>query len=181
MATLTSQTVLTIADASAVTVSTDLIVQPENTGTLALRELTYPLNVFAPIVYDNNPDSWTNFDSSPMTTRPTVSRTPTIEGNRLTGWFGYDRDKTIVETWRGSDSEASMSLTFFRQLYAYFSNPPSDAFIQWSPKDRTTEVYNIMINSLTAGGQDVQFNFIAALNNCMLGDVVLTFTIVSQV
>lgn len=181
MAVLTSQTTVTIADAAAVTTELDVVVQPENTGSLALRELSYPDNLLAPIIYEQNPAKWTNFDSSPMVKRPTVSRTQTLADNKLTGWFGFARDRTITETWRGSDSEASITLTFLRQLYAYYENPPTVNFIQWSPKDRTVTSYNIVINSLTVDGQEIGFDYIAALQNCMLGDVVLTFTIVGEV
>lgn len=182
MATLTSNTTLTIIDALGVTETQDFIVQPENTGSLACRELSYPGDVLAPLVYEQNPDKWTNFDSSPMVKRPSISRTQTIEDNRLTGWFGYARDRPITETWKGSDTESSLMLPFFRQLYAYFENPPLSGFVIWKPKDRTTTEYNILINSLTAGASpDVTYDFLAARQNCILGDVVFTFTIVSEV
>jgi len=181
MAVLSSQTIVTTADALAVTQSFDFTILPNITGSLSLRELLYPTTTFAPITYQKNPDTWTNFDVAPLTKRPVVVKQATLEDNRITQWIGYDRDADITETWRGSDSEAPMSLTFFRQLYAYYENPPVVGFIQWLPKDRTVNTYNIVIKSLTVGGQDVTYNFIAALQDCLTGDVVMKFEIVSQV
>jgi len=135
----------------------------------------------APLVYEKNPDSWTNFDSEPMVKRPTIAKTATLADNRLTGWFGFTRDRPIIETWKGSDSESSIMLTFLRGLYAYYENPPSTGYITWAPKDRTADVYNIVINSVTLGGTDIKFDYLAALQNCGLGDLTFTFTIVSKV
>ena len=181
MATLISQTIVTVADALAVEETVDITILANVTGSLALRCLTYPTTAFAPITYQQNPDTWTNFDTSPLTKRPVVAKQPTLQDNRITQWSGYDRDADVTESWRGSDSESPMTVTFFRQLYAYYQNPPASGFIQWAPKDRTSNVYNIVIKSMTVGGADVLFNFIAARNDCLTGDVEIVYEIVSQV
>jgi hypothetical protein len=54
-------------------------------------------------------------------------------------------------------------------------------FIVWQPKDRTTITYNIIIESLSAGGADIAYDYIATLNLYMLGEVRLKFKILSEV
>jgi len=183
MAIISQQTTVSIGDASAVVVTADLTLQAGITGTLALRTLTYPdATILAPFTYTQNPTDWTNFDTAPMVKRPQVGVLRTLEDTKLTGWQGFAKDSSVTETWRGSDSEASMELDFLRQLYAYFENPPVSGFIQWAPVDRTSAVYNILIEKLSVGGENIiRFNFIAARQLFMLGDVVFQFRIVSQV
>lgn len=181
MAIITSQTSIIIDDALSVTTSIDFILQPESNGTLALRELRYPNNLLPPIVYSTNPDQWTNFDTSPMVKRPKIAVQQTIQDNRVIGWKGFDRDSPITEIWKGSDSVSPMFLSFFRQLHAYYENPPSTSFITWHPKDRTANSYNILIESLTVGGNEIQLDFIAAINGLLTQDVRLVFRIVSKV
>jgi len=178
---ITSETLVTIGDASAATVSTDLVLQPSSFGTGALRKLVYPDGTLAPIVYEKNPDDWTNFDVSPMVKRPRIGVLQTLEGNKLTGWQGYARDASITETWKGSETEAPITVDFLRELYAYFENPPLVNFIQWYPRDRTETGYNIMIESLTVGGGDIRMNYVAAIAGYVVGDVNLRFKIVSEV
>ncbi len=180
---ISTQTTVTIGDAAAVVVTQDLTLQAGVTGTLALRQLIYPdATVLAPLTYTQNPTDWTNFDTAPMVKRPQVGVLRTLEDTKLTGWQGFSKDISIVETWKGSDSEASVDLDFLRQLYAYFENPPISGFIQWLPLDRTATVYNILIEKLSVGGDNlIRFNFIAARQLCVLGDVVFQFRIVSQV
>lgn len=181
MALITSSTSITVLDALDIITSVDFVLQPENSGENALRELHYPNNDLAPIIYTKNPDLYSNFDTSPLVKRPRVSVLPTLEDNRLTGWQGYTRDTPVTETWSGSDSVASMPIGFFRQLYSYFENPPIGSFITWSPKDRTNTVYNIVIESLTVNGAQITFSYVPAKLGWVTGDVVMVFRIVSEV
>ena len=181
MAIISTQTTVTIGDATAIVTTSDLVLQPTIVGTLAARGLTHPQGTLGPLIYTKNPDEWTNFDVSPMVKRPSVASLRTLTDTRLTAWGGFDRDASVTEIWRGSETEASMEIDFFRQLYAYFENPPTVGFIQWSPADRTVNVYNILIERLTAGGSEIKMNFIALRQNYILGDIVFKFRIVSQV
>jgi hypothetical protein len=182
MAIITSTTTVTIGDAAPVTTTLDFTLGASTTGTGALRRLVYPdATALAPIVYTKNPDDWTNFDVTPLVKRPRIGVLKTLEDNKITGWQGYARDSSITETWRGSDSVASITLDFLRQLYAYYETPPLTSFIQWEPRDRTASIYNIVIESLTVGGQDIHMNYIAANAGYVTGDVVLRFRIVSEV
>lgn len=181
MATITSQNIITITDALAVTTTTDITLLAANSGSNARRELHYPSDTLPPIVYDKNPDTWTNFDTSPLVKRPSVAVQPTIQGNRLVAWKGFDRDRPVVETWQGSSSESPMTLSFFRELASYYLNPPTADYIQWKPKDRTVTVYNIIIENLTLGGQDFTFDYVPTRNGYLTGDVQLTFRIIGEV
>ena len=181
MAIISKQTTVSIGNASAVLTTADLVLQASITGTLALRQLTYPTSAFAPIVYMQNPDEWTNFDVSPLVKRPSVGVLRTLEDTKLTGWQGFAKDAPIIEKWRGSGNQASMDLDFFRQLYAYYENPPTTGLITWAPIDRTVNVYNILIERLTVGGSEIRMDYLAARQNCLVGDVEFRFRIVSQV
>lgn len=178
---ITSSTTVTIGNATAVEATVDLVLQAASNGTTALRKLIYPANALAPLIYERNPDDWTNFDITPMVKRPSIGVLQTLEDNKLTGWQGYARDASVQETWRGSDTIAPITVNFLRTLYAYYENPPLSGFIQWYPRDRTASAYNIMIESLTVGGSDIRMNFVAAHAGYMLGDVNLKFRIVSEV
>jgi hypothetical protein len=181
MATISGSTILTIIDAAGVEVASTFTIQPQVTGTLECRCLVYPTSTLAPIVYSHNPTKTINFDTSPVDKRPKVVGLPTLADNRMTGWFGYAKDVSITEVWDGSDSEASMDLGFFRQLVNYYQNPPASGFIVWQPKDRTSTTYNILIESLTAGGSEITYDYIASLNLYMIGEVRLRFRILSEV
>lgn len=179
MATISGSTVLTIGDAAGVEIESTFTVQPQVTGNLQCRCLVYPTATFAPIVYTHNPTKTVNFDTSPVDKRPKVNGLATIMDNRFTVWPGYAKDASITEIWEGT--QLSMDLGFFRQLVNYYQNPPSSGFIVWQPKDRTEVTYNILIESLTAGGSDITYDYIATLNLYMLGDVTLKFRIISEV
>jgi hypothetical protein len=181
MATISGSTILTIADAAGVEVTSSFVIQPQITGNLQCRCLVYPNASLADIKYTHNPTTTMNFDISPVDKRPRVTTLPTITDNRVTTWPGYAKDAPITEIWAGSGSQASMDLGFFRQLVNYYQNPPSSGFIVWQPKDRTTVTYNIVIGSLTAGGSEIAYDYIASLNLYMLGEVRLTFRILSEV
>jgi hypothetical protein len=181
MATISGSTVLTIADAAGVEVTDSFVIQPQITGNLQCRCLVYPNSSLADIKYTHNPTTTVNFDVSPVDKRPVAIGLPTITDNRITAWPGYAKDASIQEIWAGGGSQASMDLGFFRQLVNYYQNPPASGFIVWQPKDRTTVTYNIIIQSLTAGGADIEYDYLATLNLYMLGEVRLTFKILSEV
>lgn len=181
MATISGSTILTIADAAGVEVTDSFVIQPQITGNLQCRCLVYPNTSLADIKYTHNPTTTVNFDVSPVDKRPVAVGLPTITDNRITAWPGYSKDASITEIWSGGGSTASMDLGFFRQLVNYYQNPPASGFIVWQPKDRTTVTYNIIIESLTAGGQEIAYDYLATLNLYMLGEVQLQFKILSEV
>ena len=181
MATISGSTILTIGDAAGVEVTASFVIQPQITGNLQCRCLVYPNSSLALIKYTHNPTTTVNFDVSPVDKRPVAVSLPTITDNRITAWPGYPKDASITEIWVGGGAQASMDLGFFRQLVNYYQNPPASGFIVWQPKDRTTVTYNIIIESLTAGGSDLSYDYIATLNLFMLGEVRFTFKILSEV
>jgi hypothetical protein len=184
MAELTAETDFTIAGPlESYEEVVDLFLMPENAGVNAMRELRYPDNVLPPLVYEDMPDKWENFDSEPLTARPQLKGEMTLTDTKLAQWSGYQKDRPIREIWPGDDSRSLMSAYFFRRLCEYFFNPPSPAqgYITWWPKDRTTKGYKIVIENLQAGGESV-----ATFHNALLragrimGEIVFTFRIVGE-
>lgn len=183
MATLTSETTFTILAAPESFEETeDLYLYPENAGSLALRELHYPGDALPPLFYETNPDVWENFDLTPMTNRPQVRAELTIASAQIVQWPGYLPDRSVKEYWKGSDNRSRMTIDMLRRLYEYFANPPVSGYITWCPKDRTTQAYNIIIESVTAGGQDiVSFDFVALYQGSLVPfEVVFQFRIVGE-
>ena len=156
----------------------------------ALRRLSYPGSTFAPIVYADNPDVYTNFNTGPLDKRPRAFAASTLDDNVLIGWLGRSRDVAIEERWIGSTTMSRMTLPFFMALQDYYQNPPTNGtYIQWAPRDRTTKVYNIVIEALSlsltgsagqAGG-DYEFDYIVTRHGYLAGTVALRFRIVSEV
>lgn len=184
MAELTAQTTFTIAEPPTEYIETaDLILLPENAGVNAFRELRYPGDILPPLVYEQNPDRWENFDTAPLTARPLLKADMTIEDTSLVSWPGYLKDRPVKEVWDGGGGgkRSGMEASFFRRLWEYFANPPAEGFITWNPKDRADKAYNIKIENLTVGGQDtVSFDYVALQAGLIVGEVALTFRIIGE-
>lgn len=189
MAILTSETTFTIQFAEELVEGTDLVLLPENTGTDALRELHFPKSLgdplyLAPIVYEDWPDRWENFDTAPISARPINKAEMTLGGNKIAQWKGYLADKPVREIWRGGDDKSRMTPYFLRRLLEYFINSQYLAvgeFITWYPKDRTTQGYNIVIQDLTVGGAGISLDYYGLKGDMVMQEVVLSFYIVSEV
>ena len=184
MADLTAQTTFEILEPTEVFEETlDLVLLPENTGVNALRELHYPLNALPPIIYDQNPEWWDNFDTDPLTGRPLFKAEKTIADVITARWPGYVKDRAVVEYWRGDEKTSLMTLTMLRSLWEYFTNPPSTGYIEWWPKDRTTKGYYIEIESLTVGGSDgiSLESTTLVVRDIVLKEVVFTFRIIGEI
>lgn len=182
MSILTSSTSFTVIETTPVYEDeVDLTLLPENSGVNALRELHYPGGALATLIYEDMPDKWTNFDTAPMTARPMYRAEMALGATKMTSWLGYTTDRPVVETWSGDANKKSrMSMYFLRRLWEYFVNPPSVGYITWYPKDRTTTIYNVIIENLTAGGQDiVNLDYLAVYNGYVMGEVNLVLRIVS--
>jgi hypothetical protein len=183
MADLTAQTTFQVGEPQEVLTETlDLTLLPENTGINALRELHYPLNALPPIIYDQNPEWWDNFDTGPLTARPLFKAEMTLADVALARWPGYVKDRPVKEYWRGDDKTSHMTLEMLRQLWEYFANPPASGYIEWWPKDRTPRGYYIEIESVSVGGSDgISLNLFACLNDVVLKEVELSFRIISEI
>jgi len=163
---------------------------PALTGDAQLRMLTYPTSSFAPLIYESNPDVYTNFDTSPLDKRPRAFSVGTLTDNILLGWKGISRDVAIEERWMGSTKQSRMKLDFFLALKDYYENPPTNGqYIKWSPRDRTSKEYYIVIEALTlslsgsagAGAGDYEFDYLVTRHGYVAGTVELRFRIVSEV
>ncbi len=180
---LTAQTTFQILEpAEAFEETLDLVLLAENAGANVLRELHYPANVFPPIIYDQNPEWWENFDTGPLTARPLFKAEMTIADVATARWPGYVKDRPVVERWKGDEKTSHMTLEMLRQLWEYFANPPAAGYIEWWPKDRTTMGYYIEIESLTVGGSEgISMNLFACQCDIVLQEVFLTFRIIGEI
>lgn len=163
---------------------------PAYTSVSQLRKLTYPTAAFAPLVYESNPDVYTNFQSIPLDVRPRVGAQATLQDNILIGWLGVAKDVAITERWLGSTTKSRVTMAFFLALQDYYKNPPTNGtYITWEPRDQTTTVYNVVIESLTlslsgsagAGAGDYEFDYIAARHGLAPGTVEIRFRIIGVV
>lgn len=163
---------------------------PAATATSELRRLVYPNNSFAPIIYESNPDIYTNFNTAPLDKRPRAFAQATLQDNVLIGWQGVSRDVSIDERWIGSAKQSRMTLAMFLALQDYYNNPPTNGtYIVWEPRDRTSKTYNIVIESLSLsltgsagqGAGDFEFDYLATRHGYVVGTVQLSFRIVSEV
>lgn len=179
---LTAQTTFNILAAPEVFEEyADLYLHPENSGWQAMRELRYPGDVLPPIIYEELPDRWDNFDSVPWTQRPIVQTQKTLSSAQVVWWQGYLPDNPVREIWRGQDNTSRMSAYMLRRLYEYYTNPPLAGYITWHPKDRTNSVYLVQIESLTVGGRDaVTFDLLALSHGLITQEVVLTLRIIRE-
>jgi hypothetical protein len=199
MATITGSLTFTVGDATpVVTTTTDIKPaailavtgsNPAMTSDSQLRRLVYPTSDFAPIIYESNPDVYTNFNTSPLDKRPRAFAQATLTDNMLIGWLGVSRDVAIQERWNGSDTISRVKMDFFLALQDYYTNPPTNGqYIHWEPRDRTSKVYNIVIETLTLsltgsagqGAGDFEFDYIAARHGYCPGTMVLQFRIVGE-
>jgi hypothetical protein len=181
MGTLVNQTNFTILSTAPYSETAELVLLPENDGTLALRELHYPNDALPRIIYEQNPDTWENFDTFPLTGKPLVQVDQTLTGNVISRWQGYVADLPVIERWVGNDTQSHMYLYFLRRLWEYFSNPPSVGYISWYPKDRTETGYYVEMENLTVGGSALSLDYIPLRNNLVMGEVQLTLRIISEV
>ncbi|MGA8139669.1 MAG: hypothetical protein WB948_03215 [Desulfobaccales bacterium] len=198
MTMLNSQTTFTVQDpVQELIQSVDLVLLPANTGSLDMRELHYPGDLLPPIIYEEPPDSWENFDSIPLTPRPMIVAEQTLQDTVLAAWPGYQKDNPVREIWKGANDVAIMPADFYRRLMEYFMNPPdpvSQGYITWWPKDRTSQGYNIVIECVRAGSptsstsaantqanQQVSvFDLVAIRQGYVLGEVIFSFFIVGE-
>lgn len=179
MTIIQSSTEFTIGIAESYTdEGTDLIILPNITGAYALRELHHPTHPEWNFIYPDMPDKWENFDTVPLTSRPMTAVEMTLAGNQAMRWPGYQADRPVKEYWLGSDRRSRVTVDFLRRLLEFFLNPPEDDYITWWPKDRTVVGYQILIESVQLGGQDiVTLQYPAVFYDEAPGELVLTFRI----
>lgn len=163
---------------------------PAATSTSQLRRLVYPTGAFAPLIYESNPDVYTNFQRVPLDQRPRVGAQATLQDNVVIGWLGVAKDAAISERWIGSTNKSRVTMDFFLALQDYYKNPPiNGTYIIWEPRDQTKARYNVVIEALTlsltgsagAGAGDYEFDYIAARYGLAPGTVELRFRLIGVV
>jgi len=141
------------------TVDEDLAVELLSIGspltTSARRRLVHPDTEIVPVTYFANPDEWDFFDTEPLP-RPDAQALKTLGGTRVVRFEEALEDVIVVERWLAEGAKAAMPSHFLRQLYDVWRNPPvlsltDPVYVQWEPRDRTTNVYNVEILDLSVG------------------------------
>jgi hypothetical protein len=131
----------------------------------ALRCLIHPdVTNFPNLLYYRNPDDDFNIDNDVLFAP--VNQVSLTEGTTQVtrSTRGID-DVLVTEVWQSGRGTASMPTSFFRLLYEYFVNPPpfsatTQTFIQWKPRDRNTNTYNVELVDLRVGrGSDASQRF----------------------
>ena len=189
MAIITATTYFTLETGSTEISFVDLEFAPSSlaAGT-ALRKLEPPPSIVTfpslpPLIYECNPDKWSNFDLSPLK-RPFTRHQTLIGGSVTQDWPGYDSDVIIEEIWDGGGDRLSMPLSMFRFLYQYYVNRPNygiEGYIRWSPRDLTAKRYNIVVLDLLVGGQrGIQMD-LTVFHGYIHDSVTFRFSIVSEV
>ena len=147
----------TISTALATTI-TILAIQPTQQidllGVGTHRRLSYPTASYPAIVYDLNPQRWTNIADEVLIrplygTKKTLTKTATIQ------FSGFPSDLTIKEMWLGGGQRVAMSRSQFSAIYTYYQNPPNTltaGHITWQPKDINNHTYQVLITSMEVGG-----------------------------
>lgn len=169
MALLTSTATFTVSTtlsaATATSVVANVIIQPripvsqaDAVGAGTPRELSYPTSALAtPYVYGMNPHTWNGMGASPFTS-PLYANTRTLQKTVLAQFAGDVTDLEVTETWIGGGPQRiAMALSQFAAMFEIFQNPPdlaSAGYVTWSPKDISNRRYQVIITSLTVGGQD---------------------------
>jgi len=132
------------------------------TGTRgARRRLVHPdTTSFSPVLYDRNPQRTVNFDNDVLL-KPAVTVVKTATSTRVVRFDELEEDVIVTEIWEAAGG-LSVPGYFFRQLYEMAVNQPAfvpsaPVYIQWEPRDRTDDVYNVEIVGFGLGGQAYDF------------------------
>ena len=189
MAIITATTYFTLEAGAVETTFADIEFAPSSVaGGSQYRKLEPPPVIVSfpnlpPLIYECNPDKWTNFDLSPLK-RPFTRHQTTIGGAITQEWPGFDKDVIIEEVWDGGGDRMSMPLSMFRFLYQYYVNRPdygAEGYIRWSPRDLTTKRYNIVVLDLLVGAQrGIQMD-LTVFHGYIHDAVTFRFAIISEV
>lgn len=124
----------------------------------AARLLSYPTSALAgPILYELNPQQWTNMGATPFV-RPLYASQKTLSKTATVQFLGDVTDLEVTETWVGGGNRVAMSLSMFTALWDYYTNVPDltgSGFITWEPRDISPRRYTVLLTGLEVGGTEV--------------------------
>ncbi len=149
--------------AATAAVSTQQLLTAGLTGTRgALRKLSHPDTInFPPLTYFRNPDRLLNYGNEVLR-HPITDVERTLSSSKTVRFEQVDEDVVITETWNAQGG-VSLPLGFFNSLYELLVNPPvfsatAQTFIQWEPRDRSTEKWNVEFLEMQLGTQRFAFD-----------------------
>ena len=174
MTTLTSSTTFTVGASSTVVESAQVVILPAITAGTGRGRLVHP--TLGTYDYAQMPNEWMNIDGD-VIIAPTWASTKTLDGAANTLWQGQIRDVEVVERWT-----FAATLAHVRALLAMWQDPPDpdDGYVVWYPNYLNANAYNVVMLSISVGGEQVTFNHYARLHNMVIDDMALRMRVISR-
>lgn len=161
--------------------------QTDMVGAGSPRLLSYPTSALAsPYYYPTglNPHTWTNIGANVLTP-PLYAATRTLTRTVLAQFAGNVTDLEVKETWFGGGDRVAMPLSMFAALWDMYANVPdfaSAGYVTWEPRDISSRKFQVLITSLTVGGQDgVTLNHLYKAGGWISETVEMTLRILAEV
>jgi hypothetical protein len=151
--TLTATATFDIEENVAASTTTTLIIQPAAAyGGSGNGRLEHP--TLGTYDYAYSPDEVVDLDVGPLY-RPTWARATTLSGSADTLWQGTLADAVVIERWRHGEGSVGAPITFVRQLWQFYANPPdpADTPVIWTPTYMSDTRYRVVLSSLRVGGE----------------------------
>src|SRR5689334_2716317 len=155
MTTLTSSTTFSIGASSTVVESVSVTIPPAIAAGTGRGRLIHP--TLGTYDYAQMPDEWVNVDGD-VAIAPIWASQRTLDGDANTLWQGDIRDVLVEEHWT-----FAISIAHVRAIVAMWQNPPDpdDGYVKWVPNYANGNTYNVLMDSVTVGGQGVKLNYIS--------------------
>jgi len=157
MTTLTSSGTFTIGESLTEQASTTVTVLPVAAPGEGRGRLVHP--TLGSYDYPYAPDEWDNLHQD-VIIPPVWAHARTLEGAQNTLWPGHIKDVRCAERWI---SDISMPIAMLEMLLLFWTNPPDPAtgYVVWYPSYATVLGYQVIIEVLTVGGNQISLDYIA--------------------
>lgn len=174
MTTLTSATTFTIGASSTAIETAQVLILPTLAAGTGRGRLVHP--TLGTYDYAHMPDEWVNVDGDVLIA-PVWASTKALDGAANTLWQGNIRDVEVEEHWT-----FAVSIAHLRSILAMWQDPPDpdDGYVKWYPTYLNALGYNVLMLSVTVGGQDVKLNWIARRHSMVIEDLVLRMRVVAR-
>jgi len=144
----------------------------------AQRIMSFPGGMFSDIVYSYSPHRTVNFDTDYLLSQDSIN-IKTQGGMSTTVYQPVIQDVIVSETWSNID------LVFYRKFKNFIENQfaiAAGSYIQWQPRDRNANKYNIILLDVHTGSRgQVSVNAPGGTASFMVETLTVSFKIVSKV
>ena len=149
MATLNSNTVFSVGDATTVIETVDVVVLAAPTPGSGKGRLIHP--TYGTYDYAIGPEQWGNVDTD-VIIPPIWANKTTLSGASNTLWQGSIKDVQVYERWGGQVSMHAEQMRKFVQFWTNPPTPPAD-YVVWEPNYINALSYKVIITDVTCGGR----------------------------